>query len=476
MPASALPASPWGVEQMNESTRQLLERIEGLLQSEDDGPLIQELEADRPEDIAEVFEVLDDEEQSRVLFALPPRTAAEMIALLDEAERGEVVEDLDDQKLTELLTELPPDDAADLIAELPRERGGEVLEGVPDEHAAKIEQLLRYDEESAGGIMTPDLIALTGDTTVGECVQHIRSASPLESLSQVYVIDRQMRLIGTVPLRLLVTHSKETLLADLCEPDPIYVRADEDQEEVVRVFRKYDLPAVPVVDEHGRLKGRVTADDIIDVADEEAAEDLYRMAGMDPAEMETASSVRAAAIRLSWLLPCMLITTITATIIALNQKRFDPVVYGALVAFIPMLAAMSGNSGIQISTVIVRELATGGLAATRLGLALQRQGAIALILAPVCGVSAALISRLGIPLLQLIGTVQGSVDAGVVAAAIGISMTVAILIAGLLGIILPFLFRRVGVDPAIASGPIVTTVNDVISVSTYLAIAVTIIN
>ncbi|MHC4236173.1 MAG: magnesium transporter, partial [Planctomycetota bacterium] len=430
----------------------------------------------RPEDVAEVFELLDDEQRSRIIFALPPRTAAEVIALLDEAERGEVVEDLDDEKLTELVSELPPDDAADVIGELPEERGDEVLEHVPDEQAAKIEELLEYDEESAGGIMTPELIALTGETTVGDSVRHIRAASPDEDVHQIYVIDNQMRLIGTVPLRLLVINPKETRLADICESDPIRVRADEDQEEVVRVFRKYDLAAVPVVDDVGRLKGRITADDIIDVAEEEAAEDLYRMAGTDPAELETASPLRAAAIRLSWLLPCMLIMTLTATVIALSESQFEAAVYGAIIAFVPMVGAMSGNSGIQISTVIVRGLATGDLPGTRVGVAFQREGTIAIIMAPVCGLFAALISRLGLALLQSLDVVQVNVDAGVVATAVGVGMTMAILIAGTLGIVLPFIFRRIGVDPAIASGPIVTTVNDVISVAIYLAIAVSIIN
>jgi len=461
---------------MVQDTKQLLKRIEALLESADDQPLVRELEADRPEDIAEIFELLSDQDRSRIVFALPPRTSAEVISLLDEAERGEVVEELDNEKLTELVAELPPDDAADVIGELPKERGGEVLEHVPEEQAAKIEELLEYDEESAGGIMTPDLIALTGDTTVGESVRHVRAASPDEDLHQVYVIDSRMRLIGTVPLRLLVTNPKETRLAAICQPDPITVRADEDQEEVVRLFRKYDLAVVPVVDLADRLIGRITADDAMDVADEEAAEDLYRMAGTDPAEMDTASPVRAAAIRLGWLLPCMLIMTLTATVIALSESSFEAAIYGTVIAFVPMVGAMSGNSGIQISTVIVRGLATGDLADTRPGLALQREGLIALIMAPVCGIFAVLISRLGLPILQSVGVVQGSVNAGTVATAVGVGMTLAILIAGLLGIVLPFVFRRIGVDPAIASGPIVTTVNDVISVSVYLAIAISIID
>ncbi|MCP4247575.1 MAG: magnesium transporter [bacterium] len=457
---------------MGEDSQQILERVRAILDGGDDAALIRELAEDRPEDIAEVFELLGDEQRSQIIFALPPRSAAEVIALLDEADRGEVVDDLDDQKLTELVTELPPDDAADVIGELTDERGGEVLDHVPDEKAAQIEELLEYDEESAGGIMTPDLIALTGDTTVGQCVRSVRAASPDEDLHEIYVIDGRMQVLGTVPLRALVIHPKETSLADLCQPDPITIRADEDQEEAVRLFRKYDLAAIPVVDASGKLVGRITTDDVMDVADEEAAEDLLRMAGTDPSEMETASPFRAAAIRLSWLLPCMLIFTITATVIALSERRFSGAVYAAVIAFVPMIGAMSGNSGIQISTVIVRGLATGDLAGTRIGVALKREGVIALLLAPVCGFFAAVISRLGLPILESVGVFEGTVDASVVAGAVGAGMTVAMLFAGSLGILLPFSFRRFGVDPAIASGPIVTTVNDVISVSVYLAIAI----
>ncbi len=459
---------------MGENTKETLERIRALLASPEDEPLVRELEADRSEDLAEVFQLLGDEERSRIIFALSPRAAAEVVALLDDADRGEVVEDLDDHKLTELVAELPPDDAADVIGSLSEERGDEVLEQVPDEHAAKIERLLLYGKETAGGIMTPDLIALTGDTTVGECVRHVRAASPSEDLHQIYVIDGQMRLVGTVPLRLLVINPKTTLLSELSVPDPICVRAHEDQEQVVRVFRKYDLPTVPVVDENGRLVGRITSDDIIDVAHDEAAEDLYRMAGTDPAELETASQLRAAAIRLSWLLPCMLIITLTATALAWSQGQFNPAVFGAIIAFVPMVGAMSGNSGVQISTVIVRGLATGDLASTRMRLALRREGIIALIMAPVCGLCAATISRAGLPLLESLGLIAAGFDAGRIATAVGLGMTAAILIAATLGIVLPFAFRRVGVDPAIASGPLVTTLNDVVSVSTYLTIAISI--
>ncbi len=459
---------------MGDTTKELWQRLETVLEG-DDTRLADALASLRPADIAEVFELFDDHQRSRVIFALPPRSAAEVISLIDEAERGEVVEDLDDAKLTELVAELPPDDAADVLAELPEERSDEVLEHVPDDKAAQIEELLEYDEESAGGIMTPELIALTGQTTVGQSVEHVRAASPQDDLNEIYVIDLERHLLGVVPLRMLLTAPRDTPLADICSSDPVSVRSDQDQEEVVHIFAKYDLPTLPVVDEWNRLKGRITADDIMDVAQEEAAEDMYRMAGMDPAEMETASLVRAAFSRLVWLLPCMLIITGTATAIALAQENFEVGMFTAVMAFVPMVGAMSGNSGIQISTVIIRGLATGEWTNTRIGLAFHREGIIALIMAPICGLTAASISWVGLPLLQALGSDFGQADRGLIAQTVGFGMTAAILIAGGLGIVLPFLFRRIGVDPAIASGPIVTTMNDVISVSIYLLISIAIL-
>jgi magnesium transporter len=245
--------------------------------------------------------------------------------------------------------------------------------------------------------------------------------------------------------------------------DLITARADEDQEVVVQICRKYDLAAVPVVDDQGRLLGRITADDLMDAADEEAAEDLYRMAGTDPAELESASSLRAARIRGLWLLPCFTVTLLLAGIVQFFEARFATEVKVLVLAFMPVIAAMGGNTGIQTSTRIVRALATGGDPESRLNRAVTREAPIALVLALCFG---------------LLATIAGSAfgyyyyhGALRLGFAVGVGMTSAIVVSATLGVGLPFLFRRIGVDPAIASGPIITSSNDIISVAIYLTAA-----
>jgi magnesium transporter len=230
-----------------------------------------------------------------------------------------------------------------------------------------------------------------------------------------------------------------------------------------------------VVDEHDRLIGIITHDDLLDVAEEEAEEDMLRMAGTDPSERDTSSPLRAARIRLTWLLPCMAGMLLTAAVIIRFEPRFELAVFGALIPFVPMIGAMGGNTGVQTSTVVVRGFATGELAGTKLGRALYREGRIALLMAPVCGLVAWAMVQVSLPLLKSIeGLDTTGIDPLRVALAVGFAMCAAILVAAFLGIALPFTFRKLNIDPAIASGPIVTTTNDIISVSIYLSIGMVI--
>ncbi|MCH7700591.1 MAG: magnesium transporter [Planctomycetes bacterium] len=432
-------------------------------------------------DIAEAFELLEDEARSSLLYALAPRTAAEVIVLLDEADRGELVEDMDEASLTQVVAELPPDDAVDVLGELSDQQREEVLDHIPDEHAGKLEELLRYDEDTAGGIMTPDVIALETEATVADSVRHVREASSDEDLHEIYVTDADRRLIGIVPLRRLVTAAKTAKLGELCIRDPIVVTTDVDQEAVAQIIRKYDLPALAVVDSRHRLIGRITHDDIMDVVEEEAAEDLYRMAGTDAAELETSSVVHAARVRLTWLIPCLLGTALTASVIMYFETSSGPRLPGTqilvLLSFVPMIGAMGGNSGIQTSTIIVRGFATGDLAVRAIGIALAREVRIGVILSMCCGLAAGVVSLLCILAReQLLGADHMlGVQFVRTAVSVGLGMVSAIFGATFLGVVLPFSFRRLNVDPAIASGPLVTTVNDLVSVSIYLSISMVIL-
>ena len=457
---------------MSPEREQFHTQLAEVLRSEDEGALNHLLAVAPAADIAESFELLDDEERSRILFSLPPHTAAEVVVMLDEAVRGDVVDDMDRESLTEIVSELQPDDAADVLGELDEDEAGEILEKLEADQSEMVTELLEYDEETAGGIMTPDVVALEATATVADAVEQVRQANPEEDLHEVFVVDADRKLVGIVPLRRMVTAGSTTKLADICEPNPVTVFADDDQETVVQIIRKYDVSEAAVVDREERLIGRITHDDVMDVAEEEAAEDLYRMAGTDPAELETSSILNAARIRLTWLLPCMIGMLVTACVIELAQPQFELALFAALVPFVPMIGAMGGNSGIQISTIIIREFATGDIGSTKLGRAFMREGRIALVMAPVCGVFAWLLVSLFFPTFQRVFGEQSTlIDHSRVALAVGAAMFVAIVTAGILAISLPFTFRRLGFDPAIASGPLVTTLNDVVSVAIYMTLA-----
>lgn len=423
-------------------------------------------------DIAESFDLLDDENRSRVLFALPPQTAAEVVTWLDDAVRGEVVEEMDTAALTELVSNLAPDDAADVLGELTDEKADEVLEGLEDEHSEQIEELLEYDESTAGGIMTPDVVAVPAAATVAEAVEQVRQAKTDEDLAEIYVIDADRKVVGTLPLRKLVTTRPSVPVADIADRDPVVVSVTDDQETVLQMIRKYGAAEAAVVDPKGRLVGRITHDDLLDVAEEEAEEDVLRIAGTDAAEFETSSVLRAARIRLTWLLPCMVGMLLSASVLGLSKTSFNVVLFSSLVLFVPMVGAIGGNSGIQTATVIVRGFATGDLSATRLMHVIAREGRIALVMAPVSAATAWVLARLFLPVLERIeGIADPVANPARVALSVGLAMFAAILISAGLGIALPFTFRRLGVDPAIASGPLVTTLNDVLSVSIYMAVA-----
>ncbi|MFQ5413526.1 MAG: magnesium transporter [Phycisphaerae bacterium] len=440
----------------------------------DDSALAAALADVRAADIAGCFELLSEADRSRILYALPARTTAEIVVLLADAIRGDVVEELGTKSLTELVSELPPDDAADMLGDMPEDEAGEILEHMVAAKSEPIEELLEYDKTTAGGIMTPEVVAIPASLTVADAVEYVRRATQNDELHEVYIVDDDKRPIGTVALRRLVTGAPHTVLRDISEPDPVVVLASDDQETVVQIIRKYDASEAGVVDSAGRLIGRITHDDLLDVADEEAEEDILRMAGTDPAELDTTSALRAAIVRLTWLLPCIAGTLVSATSLAVGQRHFDVALFATLALFIPMIGATAGNAGIQISTVIVRGFATGEYSFTKLRLVIPREGRVALALAPVCGLTAWVLVSVAFPFFVWLNGPGQYAAPYRVAYAVGLAMTVAILVAACLGVALPFTFRKIGVDPAISSGPIVTTTNDAVCVTIYMLTAMAI--
>ncbi|MHC4646959.1 MAG: magnesium transporter [Planctomycetota bacterium] len=455
---------------MLDEQKQLLQRIETLLEAEDTSALAPLLNEQRSSDIAEIVELLDNEKRRIIFNVLEKSLSAEVLEKVDEATRAELFELLRDDEINTLFSELDLDDAADLLAELPEETRQKVLRGFAPAQSARIKELMAYSEDSAGGIMDPILISAREDATVAEAISKIRAAEIDEDFYSVYVVDKTGRFVGDVRIRYLLTAPEDTLIIDLIDPDAIYVTADADQEEVRNIFSKNDLIVLPVLSRNRKLIGRITADRVIEVAEEEAAEDLYTMAGTDPHELESESVFRAARIRMTWLLPCLIGTSITALVLMLFRSHYE-VIFVAAAAFAPMVGAMSGNAGLQTSAIVVSGLATGHLADLRLRQVFTREVRIALLVALTCGIIGGLLCAF---LPQFItGPNQISSDLvkhSRVVFAFGIGMFSAIMVSTTLGLFLPFLFRRIGIDPAISSGPLVTTANDSISVAIYMTL------
>jgi magnesium transporter len=458
-------------EQKQLARQILLQQIEILLDVDDSQALAQLLNRQRSSYIAEVVELLDNEQRRAVFDVLEKSISAEVIEKVDEATRRELFKLLEDHELKTIILELDLDDAADLLAELPREESRELLESIAPEKATRIRSLMRYSEDSAGGIMDPVVISVPENATAAEAVSKIRAAEIDEDFYCVYVVDDSGRFLGDVRIRLLLTGPEDTKISTLIDPDTIYVTAYADQEEVKNIFHKNDLIVAPVLDRDHKLVGRITADRVIEVAGEEAAEDFYAMAGTDPDELDNVSVLHAARIRMTWLLPCLIGTAVTALVLMFFHRKFDfenlAVIYTAAIAFVPMIAAISGNAGLQTSAIVVCGLATGHLAAQRLSQVFMREFRIALLVALSCGIMGALICAF---LPQLLGNPETIARHFRIVLAFATGMFSAIMVATTLGLFLPFLFRRIGIDPAISSGPLVTTANDSISVAIYMTL------
>lgn len=456
---------------MRDRQKQLLRQIEHLLEAKDSQALGKLLNKQRTSTLAEVAELLDNEQRRVIFNVLDKSISAEVLEKVNEAVRAEIFDLLREYEIKDIVAELDLDDAADLLAELPEEISQKVIISIKPADAAKIRKLMSYSEDSAGGIMDPIVISVPEDATVAEAINKIRAAELDEDFYSVYIVDKTGRFLGDVRIRLLLTKPEDTKIRTLIDPDTIYVTADDDQEVVKNIFDKNDLIVAPVLDNNHKLIGRITADRIIEVAGEEAAEDLYTMAGTDPDELDKVSVFHAARVRMTWLLPALFGTAVTALVLMFFRKKFDfenlAVIYTAAIAFVPMIAAISGNAGLQTSAIVVCGLAAGNLAARKLSQVFMREVRVALIVALSCGIISGFICAF---LPHLLGNAGNFTDDFRIVLAFSIGMFSAIMVATTLGLFLPFLFRRVGIDPAISSGPLVTTANDSISVAIYMTL------
>lgn len=411
-------------------------------------------------DLAALFSVLPQALWPAVISRLSIARISDLMEELPDHLRDDLAEHLERGQLTEVIEEMASDDAADVLADLPELLARDLIESLPQEERHEVETLLKYPEDSAGGLMQVELVSVPESATVAQTIDEVR-ANPEEvaTLHFVYVTDDERRLVGVLNLGALLLAPPEQPVSELVKRRIHVVNPEVDQESVARMFLRYDLVALPVVDDRGRLLGRILHDDAVDVLEEEADEDIFQMAGAQSTEPElvyTNQVFKIAWVRLPWLLATLGGLTIPALLVWAFQVSFPEVL--ALIPFIPVIGAMGGNVGAQSSTIVVRGFATGRVDFHNLGRFLAKELVISTLMGIACGALS------GIVAIAWHGDVMLSVT-------VTVSMVVAIIASALMGVLVPYFFRLIHIDPAIAAGPLVTTIDDIIAIGIYYVAA-----
>lgn len=439
-------------------SRDFLTEIEQLISENKSQELLLLLEDIHFADIAEIMEELDDYGASYIFNTLDSEKTAEILLELDEEVREKILRGLSPKEIAEELDELSTDDAADIIAELPQHKKEQVISELEDvEHAKDIVDLLRYDEDSAGGLMGKELVKVNENWNVLTCVKEMRAqAENVSRVHSIYVVDDEERLKGRLSLKDLLTTSTKTPISDVYIKKVDYVKVDTKDVEVARIMQKYDLEAIPVVDELGRLVGRITIDDIIDVIKEEADKDYQLAAGISQDVEADDSVLELTKARLPWLVLALFGGFISVHVLGIFEPVMD--LHRELFFFTPLIAAMAGNVGVQSSAIIVQGLANN----TIIGPIVERL---------LKELSLSLLNGIILSVILLVGSyflLGYEIHVGYT---VSIALLSVIIMASLIGTFIPIILNKYGVDPALATGPFITTSNDILGILTYFTIA-----
>jgi magnesium transporter len=442
-----------------ELTDELIEQVEILIEAQKDKELKKLMDEFHYADIAEILDELNLEEAIYIIKLLDSETTSDILMEMDEDNREKVLKNLSAKEIAEEIEELDTDDAADIIAELPEERQQEVISQIEDEeHKAEIRELLAYDEDTAGGLMAKELVKVYETWTVAGCLRRIRGqAKDVTRVHSIYVVDKQNRLIGRLSLKDLIVAKSDQKIADIYISNVDYVNVDEDVEEVARIMAKYDLEAIPVVesDDNKVLLGRITIDDIVDVLKEEADKD-YQLAAGITGDVDSGDSIfQLTKARLPWLFLGLVGGVGAFLIMEAFQGAFSK--YAVLFFFTPLIAAMAGNVGVQSSAIIVQGLANDDVKGSINSRLIKE-----MLLAALNGFILALF------LFLFVWATQGEIST---ALAVSVSLIAVIVVAGLIGTFVPLFLDKRGIDPAIATGPFITTSNDIFGILIYFSIA-----
>jgi magnesium transporter len=440
---------------------ELAERISALLEG-DAAELLRELETVPAADVASAAKHLEDDQVVDLLKKLPEEISADVLVELGDEIREDVLERLTPREIADAVEEMDSDDAADVVSELDEEKAVEVVELLEEDDRREITQLLTYPEDCAGGIMQLEVVSVREDRTIQRAIEKIRLAwgDVREDFFYVFVVSSEGKLVGRLPVPRLILANPSDTVRSVMDEEILSVQAELDQEEVAQIFQKYDLPSLPVVDREGVLLGRITVDDIVDVIQDEAAEDYSRLAGTDEEEFREDSVWRKAAIRLPWLVTGLLGGVLSAVVLSRYEDDLAAVI--TLAFFVPVIMAMGGNVAIQSSAVMVRALATEEIRPRDAVRRLTREVGVSIITGLVC---AALI-------FVAASFWWGDMRLGAV---VGLAMLAVILISTSVGAFVPLAMDRVQIDPALATGPFVTTSNDILGILIYLSLATSIL-
>ena len=439
----------------------ILPDIEKLIENDNRGALLNILVDLHPADIEEIVNRLKKDQRKYIFNLLPTELASEVLSELDTPVVEQVLEDASEKKITDLVDHMDSDDAADIIGELPEEVAEKVLDQMEDEASHEVQELLHHAEDTAGGIMALEFVAMPETATVNETIEAIRDArDEVDELYSIWVVDENQRLIGSVSLTDLVLAKGYTTLREIMDVDVPYVRVNMDQEEVANFFKKYDLVSAPVVDENMRLVGRITVDDVVDVLEEEGSEDLAYLAGAPDEEVLEDSAFVVSKARIPWLMVAFFGEIAAAFILNSFEVTLKQKVMAAF--FIPIVMAMGGSTGQQSSVITVRGLATGDISIKDTGSRLLKEFRVSLI-------NSLFFSILIFGIVYLW-------DGVLFATILATSMFIVINNAAIVGALVPLIFKKLNIDPALSAAPLVSVSNDIVGLIIYLSITTIFLN
>jgi magnesium transporter len=441
------------IEKTKEYFRQMLRRKDFMALKEEMSKLA-------VQDVAEILNQMDEKESLLAFRLLPKDKAAEVFSYLSDKIRTAFSQMIEEDELKSLVEDLFFDDKIDFLEEMPANVVKKILQRTPESERRLINQFLQYPEHSAGSIMTIEFVDLKTDMTVEQALCHIRYTAPKkETIYTCYVIDQQRHLLGAISLKDLVLADPSSKIEDLMDKNIITVRTDDDQEYVASLFKKYDLLSMPVVDRENRLVGIITIDDVVDVLEEENTEDIQKMGGISPSEESylSQSPITMAKNRLLWLIALMVSATFTGRIIQKYEDLLQTMVI--LAAFIPMLMDTGGNAGSQSSTMVIRGLALGEIRTRDAFKVVAKEFMVSII----AGISLA-----GLNFIRLIAIEKVSTS---IALVVSITLIAVVVMAKVVGGLLPLLAKIVKIDPAIMASPLITTIVDAMALVAYFNIA-----